>query len=211
TPLAPVRAAAAQPLALAPANEGLGLGYKILALAVIGGGVALYLRKKKGLSLALGLGGAEKTPSKIDILGKSSVGVRSQLLVVEVEGTRLLVGMTATSIATLAVLQTPDDDVQPTSERSPAATAAAAVQDRVDVDLSRQSNLSERVRSLLGSDEPVMPRLAAKAPPKPRATRSATRSSGSPRGKAEAMTARDPRSEVAGQARGLLLSDEDDS
>jgi flagellar biogenesis protein FliO len=198
TPLA-VRPAPAKPLALAPASEGLGVGYKLLAIVAIGGAVALYLKKKRGAKIAA------SAPSKIDILSRASIGVRSQLVVVEVEGTRLLVGMTPNTIQTLAVLQTPEDDGVAAMDR------AAAVEDRVEIEMMRPANLGDRVRSLLGADEPIMPRLSSVKPgpdraPKPRAARTNPRPAAA-RAKTEPRDSR----EVAGQARGLLLSVDEDT
>ncbi|HSO32160.1 MAG TPA: flagellar biosynthetic protein FliO, partial [Labilithrix sp.] len=197
TPLAVRPAAPPKPLALAPTSEGLGLGYKLLAVLAIGGAVALYLRKKRGPKVA------GVVPSKIDILARAGIGVRSQLVVVEVEGTRLLVGMTPSAIQTLAVLQTPEDD------HVAAEARASEVEDRLERerDMIRPANLGDRVRSLLGADEPVMPRLAAVKPtPKPKARTS-------PRPAAARAKTEGPREsrEVAGQARGLLLSADEDT
>jgi len=198
TLLAARPAAPAKPLALAPASEGLGLGYKILAIVAIGGAVALYLRKKRGPKVA-GI-----VPSKIDILSRSSIGVRSQLVVVEVEGTRLLVGMTPNAIQTLAVLQTPEDD------NVAAEARASEVEDRLERDreMIRPANLGDRVRSLLGTDEPVMPRLASVKTPAPKTK--ARNNPPRPPARAKSEGPRESR-EVAGQARGLLLSADEDT
>ena len=198
TLLAARAAAPAKPLALAPASEGLGLGYKILAIVAIGGAVALYLRKKRGPKVA-GI-----VPSKIDILSRSSIGVRSQLVVVEVEGTRLLVGMTPNAIQTLAVLQTPEDD------NVAAEARASEVEDRLERDreMIRPANLGDRVRSLLGTDEPVMPRLASVKTPAPKTK--ARNNPPRPPARAKSEGPRESR-EVAGQARGLLLSADEDT
>ena len=212
TPLAARPNPPAKPIALAPASEGLGVGYKLLAIVAIGGAVALYLKKKRGARTAAA------APSKIDILARAGIGVRSQLVVVEVEGTRLLVGMTPSTIQTLAVLQTPEDDgVAIESSR------AVAVDDRPELEMVRPANLGDRVRSLLGTDEPVMPRLSAvkSAPsPKPRMTRSNARTPAA-RAKSEVGDSREDgtspappergRNQVAGQARGLLLSVDEDT
>jgi len=193
-------AAPAKPLALAPQSEGLGLGYKLLAVLAIAGGVALYLRKKRGLTIA------GVVPSKIDILARAGIGVRSQLVVVEVEGTRLLVGMTPSAIQTLAVLQTPEDD------NVVAEARASAIEDRLEQERElRPANLGDRVRSLLGTDEPVAPRLAAvkasAVAPKTKSRAATPRASG---GRKQTDAPRESR-EVAGQARGLLLSVDEDT
>ena len=203
TPLAAHATAPAKPLALAPQSEGLGIGYKLLAVLAIGGAVALYLKKKRGPKVA-GI-----VPSKIDILARAGLGVRSQLVVVEVEGTRLLVGMTPSAIQTLAVLQTPEDD------NVAAEARASAIEDRLEQEreIVRPANLGDRVRSLLGSDEPIAPpRLSAlkAATAKPKA-RSAPRASAAPAASRKSESVPRESREVAGQARGLLLSVDEDT
>ncbi len=203
TPLATHATAPAKPLALAPQSEGLGIGYKLLAVLAIGGAVALYLKKKRGPKVA-GI-----VPSKIDILARAGLGVRSQLVVVEVEGTRLLVGMTPSAIQTLAVLQTPEDD------NVAAEARASAIEDRLEQEreIVRPANLGDRVRSLLGSDEPIAPpRLSAvkAATAKPKA-RSAPRASAAPATSRKSESVPRESREVAGQARGLLLSVDEDT
>ena len=203
TPLAAHATAPAKPLALAPQSEGLGIGYKLLAVLVIGGAVALYLKKKRGPKVA-GI-----VPSKIDILARAGLGVRSQLVVVEVEGTRLLVGITPSAIQTLAVLQTPEDD------NVAAEARASAIEDRLEQEreIVRPANLGDRVRSLLGSDEPIAPpRLSAlkAATAKPKA-RSAPRASAAPAASRKSESVPRESREVAGQARGLLLSVDEDT
>ena len=147
-------------------------------------------------------------PAKIDILARAGIGVRSQLVVVEVEGTRLLVGMTPSAIQTLAVLQTPEDD------NVAAEARASAIEERLEQEreIVRPANLGDRVRSLLGEGEPIAPpRLAAVKPaakPKSRLASRAPAPSTSAR-KSESVP-RESR-EVAGQARGLLLSVDEDT
>ena len=179
TPLA-VRPTQATPLALAASPEGVGLGYKLLALLAIGGGVALYLYRKRG---ALRPGGQA---SQIDILARVGLGVRSELVLVEVEGTRLLVGMTPSAIQTLAVLDTSEE-----------------VGEAAPEDVGRPINLGERVRSLLGTDGPASPLptpIKPAAAARPRVVRPNARAA-----QASAKASSVVR-EVPGQARGLLLS-----
>ena len=75
-------------------------GWKILVLATVLGGAALYLRKRA----------APKRPAdaRLTIVRRASVGIRSELLVVDVEGQRLLLGVTPHSIQSLATLDTDD-------------------------------------------------------------------------------------------------------
>lgn len=128
----PLQTRAPKQLQLAPQNEGTPVGYKLLAGAVVVAGAIVYVKKKqKG-----GVTKNTKKKSAIDILARSSIGVRNELLVVDVEGTRLLVGMTPGSMNTLAVLQTPEGVVGEESPfmgeekyMAPAELAAASMSD----------------------------------------------------------------------------------
>jgi len=96
------------PLALRPSkalqlsqdSQGPGLGWKVASIVAILGGAAFYLRKRVA-------------PKRLDdagltIVRRAAIGLRSELLVVNVEGQRLLLGVTPNSIQNLAVL---DGDV----------------------------------------------------------------------------------------------------
>jgi len=204
---------AAKPLALASENSGLGLGAKLLAVLGIGAAAALYLRKKRGAKPGA------KAPAKIDILARTGLGVRSQLVVVEVEGTRLLIGMTPNAIQTLAVLETPDGGAGTLMEEDPAPVSVfdRDPRDRARNDDSfRPANLGDRVRSLLGTDEPIRARLASVKPPpaapvtKPRPIRAPMRAKETRAKDAPIRSEGSSTREIAGQARGLLLSVDED-
>jgi flagellar biogenesis protein FliO len=176
-------------LSLAPEDEGTPAVYKLLVAVVILAGAAVWLKSKWKV----------RTPAfrrRIDVLSRTSLGVRSELLVVEVEGTRLLVGTTPSSIQTLAILD------------SPPAIAPAGPEDMDDAEPVRPSdrNLAEdedsrgaesplfevadRARALLGSVRPSTKAPAATSSKRPAA--------------APSHGAKIPR--VAGQAKGLLLA-----
>ena len=177
-----VRPSIASPLSLAPSHEGLGLGYKVLAFAVVAGGLVLYARKRRGGR------GLDAPKSRIDILARSGLGVRSELVVVEVDGTRLLVGMTPSTVQTLAVLDaTAVENTEVAEEEAP-----------------RANDIGDRVRSLLGNDDGPgmrMPQIKSAGSARNR-TRTASRDLHASK---STMGMRD----VAGQARGLLLSSDD--
>lgn len=177
-----IRPSIPSPLSLAPSHEGLGLGYKVLAFAVVAGGLVLYARKRRGGR------GLDAPKSRIDILARSGLGVRSELVVIEVDGTRLLVGMTPSTIQTLAVLD---------------ATAAENTE-VAEGEAPRANDIGERVRSLLGNDDGPgmrMPQIKSAGSARNR-TRTTSRDLHASK---STMGMRD----VAGQARGLLLSSDD--
>ncbi len=183
TPLS-VRPTPATHLTLAPSSEGIGTGLKVLAILGVGGALAFFIRRKRT---------ATSLPaSRISVVARESLGVRSEVVVLDVEGTRLLVGLTPTTMQTLAVLDTPEE----------------VGQDVVEEEEPFQANESfgDRVRSLLGTVEASPPRVAAKPPPaKPRAAPSMSRPLPSTKSNRSNLAMRD----VAGQARGLLLSSDE--
>jgi len=98
TPLA-TRPTAPKPLNFASDSSSTPWHYKVGAGVVVAAAAALYMRNKKRQKAT------KKKPARIDILARQSVGVRSDLLVVEVEGQRLFLGMTPHAIQTLMVLE----------------------------------------------------------------------------------------------------------
>lgn len=197
----PLHTRPAKKLELASPSDGTPLFYKLLVGGVVVAAAIVYARKK-GVGLK-----TEKKRSSIDLLARQSIGVRSELLVVDVEGTRLLVGMTPGSMNTLAVLQTPEGVVGEESplvgeEKYMSASEeddddAPAPAPRVGVRRAPEDEIDElegRVRSLLDARK----KKAAPAPVAPARPRGA---SGRP--------VLGPSSRVPGQAKGLLLSMED--
>jgi flagellar protein FliO/FliZ len=186
-PATPLVTRPSRPLTLASANESTPLGYKVVAGAGVALAAALWLRNKKRSTR----GATSK--SRIDVLTRTSVGVRNELLVVDVEGTRLLLGMTPGSIQTLSVLEIPEEPETPEAleEHEDAPVSEAQVRRRALVQARvaepPASDLNERVRSLLGA-------RASKA--RPAAVRG---------GRPTSQLGR-----VAGQAKGLMLAMEDD-
>jgi hypothetical protein len=186
-----------KPLALAPANPSSPIGYKVLAGFGLAAAAAMWLRSKRKTAPSA------KARSSIDVVGRTSVGVRSELLVVDVEGTRLLVGMTPSAISTLAVLETPDDDVAP-------AALASKFDDAVVLPMESLApeplvQLGERVRALF---EAPSAQLDDKPPPaKPlRGTQAKGVGLGEPKRARRSPVPKAPRAAVAGQAKGLLLA-----
>lgn len=211
-------------LQLAPESSGTPFGYKLIAGLVLAAGAFFWIKKRKGNLL----GGTKASDAKKAIVvTRTSVGVRSDLLVVEVDGTRLLVGMTPNAIQTLAVLATPPDAEEmladPEVEKKfTSARAALGIDDEDEVELTSRpsrapaSPIVDRVRSLLAARESEpKPEILTKADERPAATparRTPARTS------PVARTAQTParrkesplRGPIAGQAKGLLLAMEDE-
>ncbi len=91
-----LRRANDKPLELLAPAPSSGLGYKLLACALIVGGAA-WLLKRRGQK-------PKVAEAAMSIVTRTSIGVRSELMLVTVDGQRLLLGVTPGSIARLAVL-----------------------------------------------------------------------------------------------------------
>ncbi len=78
-------------------------GWKLAGIAVVIAGVALWLRKKR----RNGLGDSLPSPT-LRVVARTSVGARSELIVVDVGGQRVLLGATPSSINHLVDIDTDD-------------------------------------------------------------------------------------------------------
>ena len=102
---APIPAATGTPLHLRSSglssseSSGGGSLWKLGAFAAIIAAAAWYMRKKRG-ALAKAAG-----PTRaIQVISRASVGVRTELVMVEVDGMTLLLGVTPASVSRLAIL-----------------------------------------------------------------------------------------------------------
>jgi flagellar biogenesis protein FliO len=100
----PLATRPSKPLNLASDSTNTPWTYKVGAGIAVAAAAALWMRNKRRQQKV------KKKPARIDILARQSVAVRSELLVVEVEGTRLFLGLTPNAIQTLMVL---DNDSAP--------------------------------------------------------------------------------------------------
>ena len=105
-----------KPLETAAASPSLGIGAK-LGLAGLVGAAAFFVYRRR----TQGAGKVSKV-ADLRVTARTSVGHRSEVIVVEVDGQRLLLGVTPGSIRTLTVLA--DDVAADTEVDSEAPTAA---------------------------------------------------------------------------------------
>jgi flagellar biogenesis protein FliO len=78
---------------------GFGIGMKLAAVAAVFGGAFLLFKRRNG-----GLSSKRSSSIGPRIVSRTSVGMRNELMVVEVEGQRLLIGVTPSAMSTLSVL-----------------------------------------------------------------------------------------------------------
>jgi flagellar biogenesis protein FliO len=153
---------------LAPEPAHGALAWKVAFVLALVGGAALYLRRRATP--------IEARMPELTIVRRAAVGLRSELVVVNVEGQRLLIGVTPHTIQSLAIL----DADEPHAQLAAAPPRGA-------------SNLGERFAAMLDTASRTAPApdlpVAADPPRRARAERP------SPRALQE--------DEVAEQARGL--------
>lgn len=89
-------------------------GWKVVAVMAILGGAAFALRKR--------VKPKRTEDAQLTILRRTAIGLRSELLIVNVEGQRLLIGVTPHAIQSLAVLDA-DERPEPVAAEAPEAAA----------------------------------------------------------------------------------------
>lgn len=140
TPL-PVRPSV--PLTLEPAPASPSLGWKLFALVAAAGGGAWIWKKRGGRSI-------DKRIPELRILGRTVAGPRCELLLVEIEGQRLLLGVTPQSVQNLYIIADPatEDAAVEAKAVSPAQARRSSRASALDVD-----TVEGQARGLLGHGE----------------------------------------------------------
>lgn len=197
-----------KPLTLAQPPASTSWPYKLAfgALIVVGGVVAW--KKKRG-------GGAIGKPAAreatLRVAARAPLGMRAEVAVIEVDGMRVLVGVTGTNVQALAVL--PDDDAEtaataPTTEIAETSrttsqmrlgSRARALFGDLDDDGARPVKAAASRYAEMADDDDAEPRARIdipRAPKKPRARRAS----------APAAETADADKPLEGQARGLALA-----
>jgi flagellar biogenesis protein FliO len=220
-PEAPLALRPPAPLTLAAEPPATPWGYKALfGAAILAAGVLVWKKRRA-------LAANPKAATPVRVLGKTTMGLRGELALVEVGGMRLLVGITPSSMQTLAVL--PDDFTEAALAAEEAAEARVADAAPRAAEASRassnKSDLASRARALfttLDAGPPIPARVAAtsfaasryaderdsdSAPDSaPAPNRARTRESEAPAREADRRR-RTPRDlPLEGQARGIALA-----
>jgi flagellar biogenesis protein FliO len=220
-PEAPLALRPPAPLTLAAEPPSTPWGYKALFGAAILAAGFIVWKKRRALAAD------PKAATPVRVLGKTTMGLRGELALVEVGGMRLLVGITPSSMQTLAVL--PDDFTEAALAAEEAAEARVAALAPRAPEASRaapnKSDLASRARALfttLDAGPPIPARVAASsfaasryaderdsdsAPDSaPAPNRARTRESEAPAREADRRR-RTPRDlPLEGQARGIALA-----
>jgi flagellar biogenesis protein FliO len=135
---APAVADPGTPLALRPSKplelakeppSGGSLGWKMVAILLVLGGVAFFARKRFQPVVI--------SDARLNIVRRTGIGFRSELVIVDVDGQRLLLGVTPSSIQMLATLDGEDASGALTAPPGTADERFAALLDAADRRSSR--------------------------------------------------------------------------
>jgi flagellar biogenesis protein FliO len=165
-----------KPLVLANESPPLPWPYKLGFFAAVGAAGFLVWKKRRAFAAANGGEAAKKKKTAVRVIGKTSIGLRGELAVVEVGGMRLLVGVTPSSMQTLAVLaddEASEEELDASRLAPPPLPALTARDGRSSVPSAaersasnRPSQLAARARSLFSHVDmgpPVPARVASGA------------------------------------------------
>jgi len=103
----------AKPIASGP-SVGLGRSLAVLLLMSVLGGTALYLRHKKNQTPKARL-------AQLRVVGSTKLGGRAQLVLAEVDGRKILLGVTDSSVRKLGWIDVPADAEEDAEQQAPAA------------------------------------------------------------------------------------------
>jgi flagellar biogenesis protein FliO len=198
---------ASRPVAAGP-SVGLGRSLGVLLLASILGGTALYLKSRKGKAPRARLG-------QLRVLGSTKLGGRAQLVLAEVAGRKILLGVTDASVRKLGWLdaETEEDellerprlvataDAAPRAARRDAEYAAAAA--AAPAKRSFRDFLATAVGNI-GRPDDDSAALTLAAETQDTFTRSTPRTTEARRAEPAKKSANPQMLDVEGQARGLL-------
>jgi flagellar biogenesis protein FliO len=167
----PLAVRPSKPIELAPPPSGSRYTTAIAAIAAVAaGGLWLYRRRSAGRS-----GAPRRT---ITISARKAIGVRSELLVVEVDGQGLLLGVTPGNIQRLAVLPDPalaeaPAEAEPEVDAEPGFRAAQQQAMRAPATIPPASRTREREPEpeIDADPEPRRPLIVAAIERKPRSRR----------------------------------------
>jgi flagellar biogenesis protein FliO len=136
----PLQMRPGKPLSLEPAPAHSSLLWKLLAMAVvIAGGLFVWKRRTGPLAAS---------PSvQMNIVRRVPVGVRSELLIIEVEGQRMLLGVTPHGIQNLYIVPDTDAEEVGGALSAPGRTVADAIAASDEVRAATGGGASESKRS----------------------------------------------------------------
>ncbi|NUO53430.1 MAG: flagellar biosynthetic protein FliO [Polyangiaceae bacterium] len=114
----PLEVRPSRPLATAPVESGTSIWTKLGLCGLVFAGAATFYLRKRAPGAPVG--------STIKVAARTSIGVRSEILLVDVDGHRLLLGVTPSSVRTLSVL--PVEPSLSEAAEEPRTEAAPAMQ-----------------------------------------------------------------------------------
>lgn len=151
-------------------SSGGGSLWKLGAFAAVIAGAAYWMRRKRGA-----LGKAAGPARTIQVLSRASVGVRTELVMVEVDGVTLLLGVTPASVSRLAILSAGEieaaKDEQPEEESAEDKPVDRRIPERFGALLEgiKKASAPRRGSASDGSFEPRLVVADEPAPVEPQA------------------------------------------
>jgi flagellar protein FliO/FliZ len=131
--------------------------WKVAFVLALVGGAALYLRRRAAPR--------EARLPELTIVRRASLGLRNELVVVNVEGQRLLIGVTPHSIQSLAILDADDAQMQPSAPATRAGSTLgerfAAMLDTASRGTAEGPTLAAEPARRAPAERPVRPSLHA--------------------------------------------------
>jgi flagellar biogenesis protein FliO len=121
----PLQLRPSKPLETAPESSGMSLSSKLLLALFVAAMSFVVLRRRTILAT---LRGEVSAVPRLRVVARSSIGLRTELLIVEADGQRLLLGVTPTSVRTLSVLTDDASEADGAVEGDGAVEADAPVQ-----------------------------------------------------------------------------------
>ncbi len=136
----PLQTRPGKPLSLDPAPAHFSVLWKLLAMVLVTAGGLFVWKRRTGASAA--------SPSvQMNIVRRVPVGVRSELLVIELEGQRMLLGVTPHGIQNLYIMPDTDADEVGGALSTPARTVADALLANDEIRAATGGGASESKRS----------------------------------------------------------------
>jgi flagellar biogenesis protein FliO len=126
-----------KPLSLEPAHSSTGAAGKLALFAiVVAGGLWIWKQRAKK--------GPKAEEAELRVIRRTTIGVRSELILLELEGQKLLIGVTPSSMQTLYLLPDTSQDEAAASEVAPERRIANLLESRI----APREELRETVREL---------------------------------------------------------------
>ncbi len=129
-------------LALEPVHPSASAAWKLAVFAALAAG-GIWFWKRRGKKVP------QSEQAQLNVLRRTPIGVRSELLLLELEGQRLLIGVTPSSMQTLYLL--PDDSSEELASEAPSERRISAL---LEARIAPQEEKRETARASVAVSAP---------------------------------------------------------